>query len=208
MLVIGLTGSIGMGKTTTAACFAARGIPVCDADRIVHDLYEGAAVPEIEAAFPGVAPEGRVDRALLAKEVSGNPAKLRELEAIIHPLVVKAELEFLREQEARGAEMVLLEIPLLYEAGAEVRVDTVVVASAPSEAQRERVLARPAMSEEKFEALLARQLPDAEKRSRADYVVDTGGTLEDVARQVDRVIEDLRGREGAVWDKLRGRLES
>ncbi len=208
MLVIGLTGSIGMGKTTTAACFAARGIPVCDADRIVHDLYEGAAVPEIEAAFPGVAPEGRVDRALLAKEVSGNPAKLRELEAIIHPLVVKAELEFLREQEVHGAEMVLLEIPLLYEAGAEVRVDTVVVASAPSEAQRERVLARPGMSEEKFEALLARQLPDAEKRSRADYVVDTGGTLEDVARQVDRVIEDLRGREGAVWDKLRGRLES
>jgi len=208
MFVIGLTGSIGMGKTTTAECFAKRGIPVCNADQIVHDLYEGEAVLEIEAAFPGVAPEGKVDRALLAKEVSGNPGKLRELEAIIHPLVVKAELEFLREQEAKGAEMVLLEIPLLYEAGAEVRVDAVVVVSAPSEAQRERVLARPGMSEEKFEALLARQLPDAEKRSRADFVVDTGGSLEDVARQVDRVIDGLRGREGAVWDKLRGRLES
>ncbi|ODA68036.1 Dephospho-CoA kinase [Methyloligella halotolerans] len=208
MLVIGLTGSIGMGKTTTAACFAERGIPVCNADRIVHDLYEGEAVAEIEAAFPGVAPGGTVNRGLLAKQVSGNPGKLRELEAIIHPLVVKRELEFLREEEARGAEMVLLEIPLLYEAGAEVRVDAVVVVSAPSEAQRERVLARPGMSEEKFEALLARQMPDSEKRSRADFVVDTGGSLEDVARQVDKVIDDLRGREGAVWEKLRGRLES
>ncbi|XSG81765.1 MAG: dephospho-CoA kinase [Methyloligella sp. ZOD6] len=207
MLVIGLTGSIGMGKTTTAACFAERGIPVCNADAIVHDLYEGAAVPEIEAAFPGVAPGGKVDRKLLAREVSGHPGKLRELEAIIHPLVVKAELEFLHEQDSKGAQMVLLEIPLLYEAGAEVRVDVVVVVSAPSEAQRERVLARPGMSEEKFEALLARQLPDAEKRSRADYVVDTGGSLEDVARQVDKVIDDLRGREGVVWEKLRGRLD-
>ncbi|MFD0985797.1 dephospho-CoA kinase [Methyloligella solikamskensis] len=208
MLVIGLTGSIGMGKTTTAAYFAERGIPVCSADQIVHDLYEGEAVPQIEAAFPGVAPDGKVDRALLAKEVAGHPGKLRELEAIIHPLVVKGEMEFLRDQAKRGAEMVVLEIPLLYEAGAEVRVDTVVVVSAPPEAQRERVLARAGMSEEKFESLLARQMPDAEKRARADYVVDTGGSLEDVARQVDKVIEDLRGREGAVWDKLRGRLES
>lgn len=203
MLVLGLTGSIGMGKTTTAACFAKRGVPVCNADLVVHELYDGAAVPAIEAAFPEAVREDRVDRGLLAQAIAGKPERLRALEAIIHPMVVEAEMVFLREEAARGTEMALLEIPLLFESKADERVDVTIVVSAPAETQRERVMARPGMTEEKFDALLARQFPDALKRERADFIVDTGGSLDQVERQVDRVLLSLKGRKGTAMDRLR-----
>jgi dephospho-CoA kinase len=202
MLVIGLTGSIGMGKSAVAACFARRGVPVCDADREVHRLYEGDAVAAIEAVFPGVAPGGKIDRGLLAEAIAGRPERLKRLEAIVHPLVVNAEIAFLRDAETKGAEMALLEIPLLFEAGAEERVDVTVVVHAPKQAQKARVLARPGMSEAKFEALLARQFPDALKLARADYIVDTGGGLADLQPQVDRILQQLKGREGSAMARL------
>jgi dephospho-CoA kinase len=203
MLVIGLTGGMGMGKTSAAAHFRDRGIAVFDADAYVHQLYEGAAVPAIQAAFPAVARDGRVDRTLLAKEVAGKPERLRQLEAIVHPMVVKAEIDFLREQEAQGAKLAVLEIPLLFETGAEIRTDVTIALSAPGAVQRERVLARPGMTEEKFEALCARQHTDAERRASADYVVDSGTTLENMYEQLDRLIESLQTREGAVMERLR-----
>jgi dephospho-CoA kinase len=203
MLVIGLTGGIGMGKTSAAAHFRKRGIAVFDADAYVHRLYEGAAVPAIEAAFPGVVRDGRVDRALLAREVAGEPQRLRQLEAIVHPMVVKAEIDFLREQEGQGAKLAVLEIPLLFETGAETRTDVTIALSAPGAAQRERVLARPGMTKEKFEALRARQHSDADRRAAADFVVDSGTTLENMHEQLDRVIESLQTREGAVMERLR-----
>jgi len=203
MLVVGLTGGIGMGKTSAAAHFRRRGIAVFDADAYVHHLYEGAAVPAIQAAFPGVVREGRVDRALLAKEVAGKPERLRELEAIVHPMVVKAEIDFLREQEEQGASLAVLEIPLLFETGAEIRTDVTIAVSASERVQRERVLARPGMTEEKFEALRARQHSDADRRAAADFVVDSGTTLENMHAQLDRVIESLQTREGAVMERLR-----
>jgi dephospho-CoA kinase len=203
MLVVGLTGGMGMGKTSAAAHFRQRGIAVFDADAYVHYLYEGAAVAAIQAAFPGVVREGRVDRALLAKEVAGQPERLRQLEAIVHPMVVKAEIDFLREQEEQGAKLAVLEIPLLFETGAEIRTDVTVALSAPEAVQRERVLARPGMTEEKFEALRARQHSDADRRTVADFVVDSGTTLENMHAQLDRVIESLQTREGAVMERLR-----
>ena len=203
MLVIGLTGSIGMGKSAAAAHFRARGVKVCDADAEVHRLYEGAAVPAIEAAFPGAVRRGKVDRGLLAQEVAGSPEKLKQLESIVHPMVVKAELDFLREQEKRGAKLAVLEIPLLFETDAHARVDVSVVVSAPEEVQRARVLARPGMSPAKLDALIKRQLSDKEKRARADFVVDSGTTLSDMARQIDKLIESLEGREGRVMERLR-----
>jgi dephospho-CoA kinase len=203
MLVIGLTGGMGMGKTSAAAHFAARGIEVFDADAYVHRLYEGDAVAVIEAAFPGTTRGGRVDRALLAKEVAGNPARLRALEAIVHPMVVKAEIDFLREQEREGAAFAVLEIPLLFETGAEARTDVTIALSASERIQRERVLARPGMTEEKFEALRARQLSDVERRARADYVVDSGTSLENLHAQLDRLIESLQDRDGQVMERLR-----
>jgi dephospho-CoA kinase len=203
MLVIGLTGGMGMGKTSAAAHFAARGIEVFDADAYVHRLYEGDAVAVIEAAFPGTTRVGRVDRALLAKEVAGNPARLRALEAIVHPMVVKAEIDFLREQERAGAAFAVLEIPLLFETGAEARTDVTIALSASERIQRERVLARPGMTEEKFEALRARQLSDVERRARADYVVDSGTSLENLHAQLDRLIESLQDRDGQVMERLR-----
>jgi dephospho-CoA kinase len=203
MLVIGLTGSIGMGKSAAAAHFRARGVPVCDADAEVHRLYEGEAVPAIAAAFPGAVREGKVDRALLAQEVAGSPQKLKQLETIVHPMVVKAELDFLRAQEKRGAALAVLEIPLLFETDARSRVDVSVVVSAPEEVQRARVLARPGMAPAKLEALLKRQLSDAEKRARADYVVDTGTSHADMQRQIDKILDSLRGREGRVMERLR-----
>ncbi|MEG6508071.1 dephospho-CoA kinase [Methyloligella sp. 2.7D] len=208
MLIIGLTGSIGMGKTTTAACFAKRGVPVLDADAEVHRLYEGAAVPLIEAAFPGTTEEGKVDRARLAEAISGAPEKLKALEEIVHPLVLRAEFAFLEKQEKAGTEIALLEIPLLFEAGAQTRVDVTVVVSAPADAQRERVLSRPGMSEEKFNALLARQLLDAAKRERADFVIDTGGSLEAVQEQVDAILEQVKSRQGLAMESLRAMLAS
>jgi dephospho-CoA kinase len=203
MLVIGLTGGMGMGKTSAAAHFAARGIEVFDADAYVHRLYEGDAVAVIEAAFPGTTRGGRVDRALLAKEVAGNPARLRALEAIVHPMVVKAEIDFLREQGRAGAAFAVLEIPLLFETGAEARTDVTIALSASERIQRERVLARPGMTEEKFEALRARQLSDVERRARADYVVDSGTSLENLHAQLDRLIESLQDRDGQVMERLR-----
>jgi dephospho-CoA kinase len=203
MLVIGLTGSIGMGKSAAAAHFRARGVKVCDADAEVHRLYEGEAVPAIAAAFPEAVRGGKVDRAALAKEAAGSPEKLKQLENIVHPLVVKAEIDFLREQEKQGASLAVLEIPLLFETGARSRVDVTVVVSAPEEVQRARVLARPGMTPAKFEALLKRQLSDKEKRARADFVVDSGTSLADMGRQIDKILDSLPGREGSVMDRLR-----
>jgi dephospho-CoA kinase len=203
MLVVGLTGGIGMGKSAAAAHFRHRGIATFDADAYVHRLYEGAAVPAIAAAFPGVVREGRVDRMLLAREVAGKPERLRELEAIVHPLVVEAEIDFLRAQEEQGARIAVLEIPLLFETGAEIRTDVTIAVSAPEAVQRQRVLARPGMTEEKFAALRARQHSDAERRAAADYVVDSGTSLENMHEQLDRLIESLQTRDGEVMEQLR-----
>jgi dephospho-CoA kinase len=203
MLVIGLTGGIGMGKSAAAERFASHGIPVFNADLCVHQLYEGEAVAAIEAAFPGVARGGKIDRKLLSEKIAGSPQRLRQLEAIVHPMVVAAEIDFLIEQEDKGEKLAVLEIPLLFETGAEKRIDVTVVLSAPAELQRERVLARPGMSVDKLEHLLARQLPDAERRARADYVVDSGESLEDMHRALDKLIESLQNRQGRVMQQLR-----
>jgi dephospho-CoA kinase len=203
MLVIGLTGGIGMGKSAAAERFAHHGIPVFNADLCVHRLYEGSAVAAIEAAFPGVARGGKVDRKLLLEQLAGSPARLRQLEAIVHPMVVEAEIDFLIAQEKNGAKLAVLEIPLLFETGAEQRVDVTVALSVPEAVQRRRVLARPGMTADKLEHLLARQLPDADRRTRADYVVDSGLPLADMHAELDRLIESLRGRKGAVMEQLR-----
>jgi dephospho-CoA kinase len=202
MLVIGLTGSIGMGKSTAAARFRELGIAVCDADAEVHKLYEGGpAVHAIEAAFPGTTTNGRVDRQMLAQVLLANPSQFARLESIVHPMVREAERDFLRAEMASDASMAVLEIPLLLEGGGHGRVDVVVVVSAPADIQRERVLARPGMSLEKLEQILARQLHDGEKRARADFVVDTGGTLAESAAQVDNIVESLQGRRGEAYAK-------
>jgi dephospho-CoA kinase len=187
MFVIGLTGSIAMGKTTTARLFAEEGVPVHDADAAVHKLYEGEAAGLIEAAFPGSTRSGRVDRTALGKQVVGDPPALRRLEAIVHPLVRNAEKKFLRDSEFAGAKVVVLDIPLLFETGAEGRVDATVVVSAPAEMQRARVLER-GVSPEQLEALLARQMPDAEKRRRADFVVDSAHGVEQARTQVRQIL--------------------
>ena len=191
--IIGLTGSIGMGKSTVAAMFRDLGIPVFDADAEVHRLYsqQGAAVAGIAGRFPGAVRDGSVDRAALAAMVTGDKAALAALEAIVHPLVKAAEERFLDEVRAKAARIAVLEIPLLYEVGAENRVDVVAVVSAPALVQRERVLSRPGMSTEKFEALLARQTSDEEKRARADFVIETGGTLDETRRSVEAVVAVL-----------------
>jgi dephospho-CoA kinase len=201
MLIVGLTGSIGMGKSTVAARFRTHGIAVCDADAEVHKLYEGAAVPAIEAVFPGTTRDGKVDRQRLAAALLADPVGFKRLEAIVHPLVLDAERAFLREQAANGAGIAVLEIPLLLETAGERRVDVVVVVSAPAEKQRERVLERPNMTPEKLDQMLARQTPDAEKRARADFVVDTGGTLDETDAQVDNIVESLRGRDGTAYGR-------
>lgn len=197
MKVIGLTGSIGMGKSTTAAMFREAGIPVYDADAAVHDLYDagGAAVGPVGEAFPGVVRDGRVDREELRKRVLGQPDELKRLNAIVHPLVGRDRVGFFRDAEAAGADMVILDVPLLYETGGDANVDAVVVVSAPPEMQRERVLARPGMSPERLDAILAQQLPDAEKRARAHYVVDTGQGLEHARGQVAAIVAALRSQE-------------
>ncbi len=194
MIVIGLTGSIGMGKTTAATMFAEAGVPAHSADEAVHRLYEGRAAPLIEAAFPGTVNKSVVDRDKLSAAVLGNPQALKKLEAIVHPLVREQEQAFLRDAKANGADMALIDIPLLFETGADARVDKIVVVSAPAEVQRERVLARPGMSEQKFEAILARQMGDAEKRARADFVLDSSTGLDDMRGQISDLIEKLRGK--------------
>jgi dephospho-CoA kinase len=194
MITIGLTGSIGMGKSTTAAMFAKAGVPVYDADAEVHALYApgGEAVAPIEAAFPGVVRDGAVDRAALGARVLGDPAALKALEAIVHPLVGKSRIGFFARAKAQNADMVVLDIPLLFETGGEKNVDAVVVVSAPADLQRQRVLARPGMTPEKFDAIFAKQTPDAEKRARADFVVDTGQGLEAARDQVGQIIAAMR----------------
>ena len=187
MFIIGLTGSIAMGKSTTARLFAEAGVPVHDSDTAVHRLYEGEAVRAIEAAFPGTTKDGKVDRTALRQHVVGDAAAIKRLEAIVHPLVRQSSERFLLDAEAAGAKIVVLDIPLLFETGSEQRVDAVVVVSAPAELQRQRVLER-GVSPEQFEALLARQVPDAEKRRRADFVVDSSQGIEHARAQVDSIL--------------------
>lgn len=205
MLVIGLTGGIGMGKSAAAEHFARAGVPVFNADACVHRLYEGDAVAAIEAAFPGATRGGKVDRQLLSERLAGSQARLKELEAIVHPMVVEAEIDFLIEQEKAGAKLAALEIPLLFETGAEQRVDVTIVLTAPAHVQKERVMARPGMSVDKLEHLLARQLSDDERRARADYVVDSGTSLKDMHAALDKLIESLHKKDGRVMERLRQR---
>ena len=201
MLLIGLTGSIGMGKSTAAGRFRANGIAVIDADAEVHKLYRGAAVAPIEAAFSGTTGPDGVDRAKLAAHLLKFPADFKRLEAIVHPMVHAAEKARLQTEQERGAAMAVLEIPLLFEGGGEKRVDVTVVVSAPADMQRARVLARPGMTVEKLEQILSRQVPDAEKRKRADFVVDTGGTIAETEAQIDKIVASLRGREGTAYGR-------
>jgi dephospho-CoA kinase len=188
MVVLGLTGSLGMGKSATAKMFAEEGVPVHDADAVVHALYEGAAVTPIESAFPGTTSDGRVDREKLGQRVFGDPAALKRLESIVHPLVAEARDRFLAEAERRGAKVALLDIPLLYETGGDRRCEAVVVVSAPAEVQRQRAFERPEMTEAKFQAILAKQMPDSEKRRRADFVVDTSRGFDAARQQVREIL--------------------
>lgn len=194
MIVLGLTGSIGMGKSTTAGMFAEAGVPVHDSDEAVHRLYAGKAAPLVEAAFPGTTVDGVVDRGRLAQRVLGNADALKQLERIVHPLVRADADAFLAGHRAAGRLMAVLDIPLLFETGGRDRVDKVVVVTAPAEVQRDRVLARPGMTEAKFEAILAKQVPDAQKRALADFVVDTGQGLDAAREAVAAIIAELTPR--------------
>jgi dephospho-CoA kinase len=196
VIVIGLTGSIGMGKSTTAKMFAEEGIPVNDADQVVHELYAGEAVPLIAEDFPEAIVDGRVDRQILSGTLAKNPDKLKHLEAIVHPLVRAKEREFVEAAKRQGRDLVVLDIPLLFEAGRAEDIDAIVVVSCDADEQRRRVLARPNMSVEKFEFILSRQMPDAEKRRRADYIVDTGHGMDAARKQVRSIIAALRAKQG------------
>lgn len=191
MMIVGLTGSIAMGKSTAAQMFRDLGVPVNDADEVVHALYRGEAVAPVEAAFPGTARDGIIDRAELSRQLLATPERLRELEAIVHPLVRKKERAFLDGNIAAGAPFVVLDIPLLFETGAETRVDRVVVVSCAPDIQRERAMKRPGMTEEKFAMILARQVPDSQKRERADYVIDTSDSFDNTRQQVRAIVDDL-----------------
>lgn len=193
MILLGLTGSVGMGKSTTAAMFIARAIPVFDSDAAVHRLYRGAAVVAVEAAFPGVTRAGVIDRDALGQRVIGDPAAMRRLEAIVHPMVRAERMRFVAQAGDAGARLAVLDVPLLYETGGDADVDAVVLVSASLAVQKARVLARPGMTEARFAAILARQMPDAEKRRRARYVIETGDGLEAAERQVEAVIAALGG---------------
>jgi dephospho-CoA kinase len=197
MIVLGLTGSVGMGKSATAKMFADEGVPVFDADAAVHKLYEGEAAQLIAAAFPGTVSAGRVDRERLSQAVVGNSEAFAKLEAIIHPLVRKAREKFLAAAKAKGAEIAVLDIPLLFETGGERKVTKTVVVSAPQPVQKERVLARPGMTEEKFSAIIAKQMPDSEKRKKADFVIDTSRGFEaarDDVRAILRAVSQTKGK--------------
>ena len=191
MVILGLTGSIGMGKSTTASLFLGAGIPVFDADAAVHALYAGPAVPAIEEAFPGTTKDGAVDRELLRQRVFDDAGVLRRLESIVHPLVQEVRATFLARAGAAGSSLVVLDIPLLYETGADRGVDAVAVVSAPEAVQKARVMARAGMTEERFSAIMARQIPDSEKRRRADFVIETGDGLERARARVSEVIAAL-----------------
>src|ERR1700732_787038 len=191
MILLGLTGSIGMGKSTTAKLFAEAGVPVYDADATVHRLYEGEAVPAIEAAFPGTTANGKVDRHRLSAQVVHDPAAIKRLEGIVHPMLGASRRKFLHDAELSGAPVAVVDVPLLYETGGEKRVDAVVVVTTSPEVQRERILARDNMTGEKFDAILARQLPDAEKRKRADFVVNTSHGLEPVRARIRDILREV-----------------
>jgi dephospho-CoA kinase len=196
MFILGLTGSIGMGKSTTANFFAEAGVPVHDSDAAVHRLYEGEAVAPVAAAFAGVAVDGRIDRAKLAEQLIGKPDAIKRLEAIVHPLVRAATQRFVQEQAAKGARVILLDIPLLFETGGEKNVDAIVVVSSPPQVQRARVLARPGMTAEKLDALLTRQMPDTEKRARAHFVVDTSRSFDSARAQVHGILRAIASSPG------------
>lgn len=199
MLIIGLTGSLGMGKSTAARYLRSQGLPVFDADAAVHALYEGAAAPVIEKEFPGTSSWGKVDRGKLGTAVMKNPERFAVLEAIVHPMVRDLERGFLQEEAARGARMAVLEIPLLFETGADAKVDATIVVSACAELQRQRIMSRPGMTPEKLESLLARQMPDAEKRARADFVVDTSGEIAASRAALNAIIANLEHRESRAF---------
>lgn len=191
MRILGLTGSIGMGKSTTAKLFAEAGVPVYDADAAVHQLYEGEAAPAIEAAFPGTTVNGKVDRQKLSARVVHDPAAIKQLEQIVHPMLGASRQKFFADAEAAKAPVVVLDIPLLFETGGEKRVDAVVVVSTSPELQRQRVLERGTMDEAKLNAIIAKQTPDAEKRKRADFVVDTSHGLEPVRAQIKHILAEV-----------------
>lgn len=206
MLLVGLTGSIGMGKSETAKMFAKLGIPVYDADAAVHAIYEkgGAAVEPLRAEFPDAIVDDAVDRVKLSKLVLNDKDELKKLEGIVHPLVGATQLQFLKDASDANAPMAVLDIPLLYETGGEARVDAVVVVSAPADVQRARVLERPGMTVEKFEQILAKQVPDADKRAKADFVVETDKGLDHAFEQVQRITEDLKSWEAKVLKERLG----
>ena len=191
MIILGLTGSIGMGKSTTAKLFAEAGVPVYDADATVHRLYEGEAAPAIEAAFPGTTAAGKVDRQKLSARVVHDPAAMKHLEQIVHPMLGASRQKFFSDAEQSGAPVVVVDVPLLFETGGEKRVDAVVVVTTSPENQRERMLTRDNMTPEKFDSILARQLPDAEKRQRADFVVDTSHGLDPVRAQIRDILREV-----------------
>ncbi|HML29484.1 MAG TPA: dephospho-CoA kinase [Hyphomicrobium sp.] len=202
MLVVGLTGSIGMGKSTAAARFRARGVSVFDADAEVHRLYAGPLAEEIEKAFPGSLTDGAVDRAKLAEHVIADPNRFKELEAIVHPRVHEAERKFLQAEYENGSALAVLEVPLFLEAGRDEHVDAIVVVTASPEVQRQRVLARAGMSDAKFETVVARQLSEAEKRLRADFVVDTSGSIENCNSQIDVIITKLPALSATAYERF------
>ncbi|MEP3524297.1 MAG: dephospho-CoA kinase [Hyphomicrobiales bacterium] len=192
MIILGLTGSIGMGKSTTAQMFRACGVPVYDADQTVHDLYEGELLPVLEAAFPGVTIEGKIDRQRLSAKVVGNSAAMKKLESIVHPAVRLKEHAFLKTHKEANTRLVILDIPLLFETGGDERVDKIIVVTAPASIQRERVLSRPDMTLEKFEKILSRQMQDGEKRERADFIIDTSLGMEAAHEAVVQIIETVK----------------
>ncbi|CAL74166.1 Dephospho-CoA kinase [Bradyrhizobium sp. ORS 278] len=191
MRVLGLTGSMGMGKSTTAKLFAEAGVPVYDADATVHKVYEGEAAPAVEAAFPGTTVDGKVDRSKLSAKVVGNPEAIRRLEAIVHPMLRSYHQAFLDQAEQSGVPVAVVDVPLLFETGGDKRVDAVVVVSTSPEIQRQRILARGTMTEAALDALLARQMPDAEKRQRADFVVDTSHGLDPVRARIRDILAEV-----------------
>lgn len=196
MLVLGLTGSLGMGKSTCAAMFAEKGVAIFDADAAVHELYKGKAAPLVEAAFPGTLVGGAIDRRKLGDIVVGDPKAIARLEKIVHPLVHEAEKAFRESARRQGQRIILLDIPLLLETGGEDRVDAVILVSTTPKIQKERVLGRGGMSEERFARLLAKQMPDEEKRRRAHFIVDTSGEIADTRRQVDDILAAIAGMAG------------
>jgi len=192
MFILGLTGSLAMGKSATAQMFVDEGVPLHDADAVVHRLYDGEATAAIEAAFPGTTANGKVDRVKLGQRVLGDPAAIKRLEAIVHPMVAAASAKFLAEAEARGAPVAVLDVPLLFETGGDKRCDAVAVVSAPAEVQHKRALERPGMTEDKLAAILGKQMQDEEKRRRADFVVDTSQGFDHARAQVRDILKRVR----------------